>query len=50
MPKNMSFMLTTERVRNKTKTVTRRLGWQNLKRGEIINKLFEGENHAKKQN
>jgi hypothetical protein len=37
MPRNMSFMLTTEQVRNKTKTVTRRLGWWNLKEGDIVN-------------
>jgi len=30
-------MLTTKQVRNKTKTVTRRLGWWNLKPGEIVN-------------
>ena len=33
----MSFMLTTEQVRNKTKTVTRRLGWWNLQPGEMVN-------------
>ncbi len=37
MPRNMSFMLTTEQVRNKTKTVTRRLGWWFLKPGDILN-------------
>jgi hypothetical protein len=37
MARNMSFMLTTEQVRNKTKRVTRRLGWWNLKPGEIVN-------------
>ena len=34
---NMSFMLTTEQIRDRTKTVTRRLGWKNLKKGTIIN-------------
>lgn len=34
--KNMSFMLTQEQFRNRTKTVTRRLGWWNLKPGEIV--------------
>jgi hypothetical protein len=34
--RNMSFMLTTAQVRNRTKTVTRRLGWRNLKIGEIV--------------
>lgn len=37
MPRNMSFSLTTEQVRNQTKTVTRRLGWWNIKPGEVIN-------------
>ncbi len=37
MPRNMSFMLTTRQVKNKTKTVTRRLGWWFLKPGEIVN-------------
>lgn len=29
-------MLTTEQIKNRTKTVTRRLGWKNLKRGDIL--------------
>jgi hypothetical protein len=33
----MSFSLTTNQVRNQTKTVTRRNGWWFLKPGEIIN-------------
>lgn len=37
MPRNMSFYLTTEQVRKRQKTVTRRLGWWNVKPGEIIN-------------
>lgn len=37
MPRNISFALTTEQIRNRTKTVTRRLGWKNLKKGEILN-------------
>ena len=37
MPRNMSFMLTTEQVRNRTKTVTRRMGWKFLKPGDILN-------------
>ena len=32
----MSFMLTTEQVRNRTKTVTRRLGWKFLKPGQYL--------------
>lgn len=34
--RNMSFMLTTEQFRNRTKTVTRRLGWWNLKPGDVL--------------
>jgi len=34
---NMSFMLTTAQVRNGTKDVTRRLGWWNIKPGQVIN-------------
>lgn len=37
MPRNMSFALTTEQYKNGTKDVTRRLGWANLKPGEIFN-------------
>ncbi len=37
MPRNMSFFITTKQVRNKTKTVTRRLGWWFLKPGDIVN-------------
>lgn len=37
MPRNMSFMLTTEQVRQQTKTVTRRLGWNHLRVGDELN-------------
>ena len=37
MPRNMLFMLTTEQIRNRTKTVNRRLGWWLLKPGDILN-------------
>ena len=33
----MSFMLTTQQIIDKTKTVTRRLGWKNLKKGDVLN-------------
>jgi hypothetical protein len=36
MPRNISFMLTTEQFINKTKTVTRRLGWKFLKPGDVL--------------
>ena len=35
--RNMSFSFTIKQIRNKTKTVTRRLGWYFLKPGDIIN-------------
>ena len=34
--KNISFNLTTAQIRNRTKTVTRRLGWTTLKAGTIL--------------
>ena len=34
--RNMSFALTTAQFRRREKTVTRRLGWANLKPGEIV--------------
>ncbi len=37
MPRNMSFSLTTDQVRNRTKTVTRRKGWKFLKAGTVLN-------------
>jgi hypothetical protein len=37
----MSFALTEEQVRNRTKDVTRRLGWWNLKPGEIVNAVVK---------
>lgn len=37
MPRNMSFMLTAEQIKNRTKTVTRRLGWWFLKPGDSLN-------------
>ncbi|QDT07976.1 hypothetical protein K227x_64060 [Rubripirellula lacrimiformis] len=37
MPRNISFALTTQQIRDKTKTVTRRKGWKFLKPGDILN-------------
>jgi hypothetical protein len=37
LARNMSFMLTTKQVRDRTKTVTRRLGWKNLSPGTVLN-------------
>ena len=42
MPRNMSFMITKRQVRNRTKTVTRRLGWAFLKPGDIVNAVEQG--------
>ena len=36
MPRHMSFSMTTEAVRNREKTVTRRLGWDFLKPGDVL--------------
>lgn len=36
MPRNISFALTTKQFRDRTKTVTRRLKWLNLKAGDIL--------------
>ena len=36
MPRIMSFALTTEQIRNRTKTVTRRMGWKFLKAGYLV--------------
>lgn len=37
MPRNMSFSLTTEQVKNRIKEVTRRNGWWFLKPGDVVN-------------
>ena len=34
--RNMSFSMTTEQIRNRTKTVTRRFGWWFLKPGDRV--------------
>jgi hypothetical protein len=36
MPRNISFALTTEQIKNRTKTITRRLGWWTLKPGTLL--------------
>ncbi len=40
--RNMSFALTTEQVRNQTKTVTRRTGWSALKPGTLVQPVVKG--------
>lgn len=36
MPRNMSFSMTTQQFRDRTKTVTRRFGWWNTKPGDVL--------------
>ena len=36
MPRNMSFSMTTDPFRDRTKTVTRRFGWWFLKPGDVV--------------
>lgn len=43
MPRNMSFALTTEQVRNRTKTVTRRVGWKTLKPGTLLQPVVKAQ-------
>ncbi len=42
MPRYMSFSLTTKQVRERTKTVTRRLRWKDLEPGTILNACEKG--------
>lgn len=37
MPRNMSFQMTTRQYRERSKTVTRRLGWDKVRIGEVLN-------------
>lgn len=39
----MSFMLTTEQVRNRQKDVTRRIGWWFLRAGEAVRAVEKGQ-------
>ncbi|MGD9726270.1 MAG: ASCH domain-containing protein [Nitrospiraceae bacterium] len=49
MARNMSFMLTTPQMRARTKTVTRRVGWWNVKPGEVLNACVQCQGLAKGQ-
>ena len=40
--RNMSFMLTTRQMYMETKDVTRRLGWWNLKAGDVVMAVEKG--------
>jgi hypothetical protein len=37
MPRNMQFAMSANQIRDKTKTVTRRIGWGFLRPGDILN-------------
>lgn len=41
--RNMSFMLTTEQIRDRTKTVTRRVGWEFLQEGDLLRAVVKGQ-------
>jgi hypothetical protein len=41
MAKNMSFALTTKQIRERTKTVTRRLAWKSLRAGQYVNAVVK---------
>jgi hypothetical protein len=41
--RNISFALTTEQVRSRTKTVTRRLGWRALKPGTLLQPVVKAQ-------
>jgi hypothetical protein len=41
--RNMSFMLTTAQIRNRTKTVIRRNGWWFLKPGDVLNAVEKSQ-------
>lgn len=41
--RNMSFALTTEQIRNRTKTVTRRVGWTFAKVGDVVQPVVKGQ-------
>jgi hypothetical protein len=40
--RNMSFSMTTEQIRNRTKTITRRIGWKFLQPGQLIQAVEKG--------
>jgi hypothetical protein len=41
--RNMSFALTTEQIRRREKTVTRRIGWKNAKPGDVVQPVVKGQ-------
>ncbi len=40
--RNISFALTTQQIRDRTKTVTRRLGWKHLRKGDLLQGVVKG--------
>lgn len=40
--RNMSFALTKRQVLERTKTVTRRLGWEKLRPGDLVRAVEKG--------
>jgi hypothetical protein len=40
--RNMSFMLTMQQIRDRTKTVTRRMGWVKLRPGDLVCAVEKG--------
>jgi hypothetical protein len=40
--RNISFMLTQQQIRARTKTVTRRVGWRTLKAGDVLRGVEKG--------
>lgn len=47
MPRNMSFFLTQQQIKNRSKDVTRRFGWAFLKPGEILNAVEKAQGLGK---
>lgn len=45
----MSFALTTDQIRQRTKTVTRRVGWAFLKPGDLVQAIENGQGLKKGQ-
>lgn len=41
--RNMSFFITKRQMRERSKTVTRRLGWWNVKPGELLCSIEKGQ-------
>ena len=41
--KNISFFLTTQQFKNRTKDVTRRIGWRDVEPGELLQGVLKGQ-------